>query len=212
MTLAQEAVTTAAGTLAVRRAALAEQAPLARTLARAFDQDPMINWLLRQDAGRARAFRRFFNVALGRMALPHNLVFTNAALQGAALWLPPGKWKLGLWQQLQLLPAMAGSVGYRRVPGVMAGLDAFDKQHPREPHYYLFLLGVEPGCQGQGVGSALLRPVLAQCDAERMPAYLETANPRNVPLYERHGFRVRAEFTVPHGGPLNWLMWRGPRE
>jgi GNAT superfamily N-acetyltransferase len=98
------------------------------------------------------------------------------------------------------------------VPGVMAGVDALEKQHPREPHYYLFVLGVEPSLQGKGVGSALLGPVLARCDAEGMPAYLETANPRNLPLYERHGFRVRAEFAVPHGGPLTWLMWRGGEE
>ncbi|HLZ69581.1 MAG TPA: GNAT family N-acetyltransferase [Dehalococcoidia bacterium] len=211
MTLAQASPPVRAPSLAVRLAALAEQAPLARTLARAFDQDPMINWLLRQDAGRARAFRRFFNIAIGRMAQPHNLVFTTASLDGAALWLPPGKWRMGLWRQLQLLPAMASSVGYRRVPGVMAGISAFDQQHPREAHYYLFLLGVEPACQGKGVGSALLGPVLARCDAEGMPAYLETANPRNLPLYERHGFRVQREFTVPRGGPLNWLMWREAR-
>jgi ribosomal protein S18 acetylase RimI-like enzyme len=212
MTPVQETATTAASVPAVRHAALAEQARLARTLARAFDQDPMINWLLRQDAGRESAFRRFFNIALGRMAAPYNLIFTNARLQGAALWLPPGNWRMGLWQQLQLLPAMASSVGYRRVPGVMAGIGALERQHPREPHYYLFLLGVEPRCQGQGVGSSLLQPVLAQCAAEGMPAFLETANPRNLPLYEHHGFRVRAEFTVPHGGPLTWLMWRDPRE
>lgn len=211
MTLTQQPASPAAPSLAVRNAALAEQGRLARVLSHAFDQDPMINWLLRQDAGRARAFRRFFNVAIGAMAQPHELVFTTADLGGAALWFPPGKWRMSLWQQLRLLPALASSVGYRRVPGVMAGIDALEKQHPREPHYYLFLLGVEPALQGKGVGSALLGPVLARCDAEGMPAYLETANPRNLPLYERHGFRVRAEFTVPHGGPLNWLMWRPGR-
>jgi hypothetical protein len=33
-----------------------------------------------------------------------------------------------------------------------------------------------------------------------------------VPFYERHGFRVTRELTVPGGGPVLWLMWREPQE
>jgi ribosomal protein S18 acetylase RimI-like enzyme len=62
--------------------------------------------------------------------------------------------------------------------------------HITEPHWYLPLIGVDPAQQGRGYGSALLRHALAACDSAGLPAYLESSNPRNVPLYERHGFEI----------------------
>jgi GNAT superfamily N-acetyltransferase len=90
--------------------------------------------------------------------------------------------------------------------GSPAGHDA----HPREPHYYLASLGVAPEAQGNGVGSRLLGPMLERCDREGVPAYLESSRDRNVPFYERHGFRVTDELRLPLGGPTLWLMWREP--
>jgi ribosomal protein S18 acetylase RimI-like enzyme len=60
--------------------------------------------------------------------------------------------------------------------------------HPSEPHWYLPMIGVDPVHQHKGHGSALLRHALRQCDDQHAPAYLESSNPANIPLYERHGF------------------------
>jgi GNAT superfamily N-acetyltransferase len=70
---------------------------------------------------------------------------------------------------------------------------------------------IAPMQQGQGIGSALLQPVLARADAHRLPCYLETGVARNVPFYERHGFQVVAEGILPRGGPPLWAMVRVPR-
>lgn len=94
-----------------------------------------------------------------------------------------------------------------------AALELFERmtQHrPATPHHYLALLATRPDCQGQGLGSALLGPVLARSDREGVPAYTESSNPRNIRLYERHGFGVVDELTLPDGPPL-WPMWREPR-
>jgi len=53
--------------------------------------------------------------------------------------------------------------------------------------------------------------VLARCDAERAPAYLEASSPRNRALYERHGFAVTEEFALGRGAPRQWRMWRDAR-
>ena len=40
--------------------------------------------------------------------------------------------------------------------------------------------------------------------------YLEAGNPRNVPYYERLGFKVIADADAPEGGPHIWFMQRNP--
>ncbi|MEO6397450.1 MAG: GNAT family N-acetyltransferase [Tepidiformaceae bacterium] len=184
---------------------------LTAVLARAFDDDPVANWFVVQDKRRARRIYDFMRVSIEKMTFPHGECYTTPDLQGGALWTPPGKWKLGMLQQLLLIPSFVKCTGWRRLPKVMAGITAIEKKHPEEPHYYLMVLGTEPELQGRGIGSQLMAPILRRCDQERMPAYLESSKEKNVPLYERNGFRVTEEFTIPDGGPKVWLMWRDPK-
>ena len=101
-------------------------------------------------------------------------------------------------------------MGIRRIVPAFRSLSLVDGKHPQEPHYYLGAVGVDPQFQGQGLGSALIEQGTARCDEEQMPAYLVSSNPRNVPLYERHGFEVIEEIELPSGGPTLWRMWRDP--
>jgi len=55
---------------------------------------------------------------------------------------------------------------------------------------YLWLLGVAPDHQGEGLSSKLLNPKLAEADRLKLPVYLETTNPQNNPIYEHKGFEV----------------------
>ena len=71
-------------------------------------------------------------------------------------------------------------------------------------------IGTSTASQGRGVGSALLRDMLDRIDEEQVPAYLESSNIRNVPLYERHGFTVVEEIRLGRDGPQMWRMWREP--
>ena len=60
-------------------------------------------------------------------------------------------------------------------------------------------------------GAAGSEPPMPRCDAEGLPAYLESSKERNVPYYERFGFRVTRELAMPgRGCPPVWLMWRDP--
>ena len=82
--------------------------------------------------------------------------------------------------------------------------------HPAGELWYLPMIGVDPVAQGRGLGSALLGYALAACDRDGLPAYLETSNPRNLALYERHGFRVGKVIQAGSSPPV-WAMLREPR-
>jgi ribosomal protein S18 acetylase RimI-like enzyme len=79
------------------------------------------------------------------------------------------------------------------LPDLMGVFEQMERYHPKEPHWYLPLIGVDPACQGQGHGSTLMRHAVDRCDREGLPAYLESSNPRNISLYLRHGFEIMGE-------------------
>ncbi len=108
----------------------------------------------------------------------------------------------GLGGLIEALDALAGGAGGAEgrseaaaEPGTAAAVATL-RQAARVPGRgrclsgmpVLPLVGVDPRCRHQGYGSMLLRHTLAQCDRDHAPAYLESSNPANIPLYERHGF------------------------
>jgi ribosomal protein S18 acetylase RimI-like enzyme len=195
--------------VAVRRARAEDRDTVVRTLVRAFDQDPIANFLLRRDGGRARAFETVFDVVFRRLTLPAGETWITEDGAGAALWTPPRKWRAAkVWPDTI---ALIRAVGLLRLPSVVASVDEAQRKHPREPHWYLFAIGVDPAHQGRGIGSTLLRAVLAQCDARGEPAYLEASTPENARLYERHGFAVLHDLKLGKDGPSARLMWRQAR-
>lgn len=194
----------------VRKARLEESGKLAAILARAFYDDPAMNWVLVDDARRLGVLERSFDLYLRKLWFKQDECYTTGSLAGAIVWELPGQWKLSIVDQLRMLPAMARISG-RLLPRVLRSLTALESNHPSAPHYYLPFVGVEPEWQGRGLGAALMRPVLDRCDDEKLAAYLEASSPRNRGLYERHGFEVTEEFSLGAGSPPLWRMWRDPQ-
>ena len=195
---------------AVRKATLEDVPRLADALARAFDGDPPMRWFLSDPDTRIPRARRLFDVMLRRVHLGRDHCYTTNGVVGGALWVPPGTWRLGVVEQVVLLPGMVRVFG-RGLGRAQRGLTVMESGHPTMPHYYLDSLGVEPEWQGKGLGSALMQPVLERCDAEQMPAYLNAGSAGSRDLYLRHGFEVREQFELPDGGPPLWRMWRNPQ-
>jgi ribosomal protein S18 acetylase RimI-like enzyme len=196
----------------VRDMSRADIVAASQMMARAFADDPVMTWILPDEPARLRRLPKFFATSM-RGVLRHEgseLVTLSQQIAGCAVWLPPGRWLPSTWRQLAALPGYARALGSRM--GVASvTYRALAEAHPAAPHWYLAGLGTDPPLQGTGVGSELMRSRLARCDAAGQPAYLESSNERNVPFYERHGFRVTAELTIPAGGPTLWLMWRDPQ-
>jgi ribosomal protein S18 acetylase RimI-like enzyme len=182
---------------------------MAASLALAFADDPVMEWLFGDDRRKVvRRCRRFYAVE-GRRHLRHDVVFTTADHSGASYWDPPKTWKTGTRDMLGLAPVMLLAMG-PRIPRAVRAFPRIEAVHDRyPPHYYLSLLGTRPDRRGEGIGSALVQEVLERCDAESTGAYLESSKESNIPFYERHGFRVVDEIALP-GGPSLWPMWRDP--
>ena len=194
----------------VRKADYNDRKQCVRILASAFDHDPVINWFIRQDSKREMALNLFFNIAFSSLTLPFEQVYTSGCGNGVALWTPPGKWKLGIFEQLRLLPFYSRIFNIRRLHRVIPPIQKMQNLHPEFPHYYLFALGVAPQMQNRGLGSFLLKEILMKCDSEQLPAYLEATTPANRDLYRRHGFRIVRKFTLSDEGPEMWFMLRDP--
>ena len=183
---------------------------IGETLARAFHDDPVMVWLFgARERPRARRLRRFLGSEARRQHRRGGLVLTATGHPGAALWDPPGMWRTTWPEIVRSAPRMATAVG-PRIPRALRGLALMERAHPREPHWYLAVLGTDPAQQGRGVGAAMIEPVTTRCDAEGLGAYLESSKPDNVPYYERFGFRTTGQIDLPGGPPL-WPMWREPR-
>jgi GNAT superfamily N-acetyltransferase len=168
----------------------------------------VISWAFPRERTRLRAAERFFGVRL-RQLLGQGESYTTDDLAGGAIWAVPDRWAVGLADAAAMAARVLPDIRLR-LPLVWRGLRAIERDHPHEPHYYLSILGTDPARQGEGIGSALMRPILEACDRDGVPAYLEASKERNVDYYTRHGFRATGELELPRG-PRVWPMWREPR-
>ncbi len=197
---------------AVVKATAAQTSTVIDIIARAFDDDPAVNWFVRQDHRRAAAVRQFFQMMADTLYVRHDENYLMSDGTGATMWLPPGiSTQVGLLETLQQLPAVLRTVRWRGLRRLLQVQAVVDGNHPHEPHYYLFAIGTLPELRGQGIGSKLMQPMLERMDREGQPAYLENSKEQNLPFYERHGFEVTQQIQFPNGGPPLWLMWRKPR-
>jgi GNAT superfamily N-acetyltransferase len=183
---------------------------LARMLARAFLDDPVAMWACRPDRLRRGMLERFQATRLRQMLVDEE-IWTTTDLACAALWAPPKRWRTTLLEDLAFGRCLLHPRLIARMPMIAGGLYGMERQHPAEPlHWYLAVLGTDPSSQGQGLGSAVLGPVLERCDADGIGAYLESSKERNIDFYARHGFKVTRELRLPRG-PTMWAMWRDSR-
>lgn len=194
----------------VRRATANDLDALAQVLCAAFEDDPVYVWIMRPDDYVQRLGAHFRHEA-GEY-LDSAEVYVTEDGHGAALWRQaPGAQPSPLPQLLRAVPELLRISGPRRVSRLWTLIRKTEARYPKLPHRYLYVVGVQPEDQGGGLGSALIRAGLEACDRDGMPAYLESSKERNVPLYERHGFRVVERLELGRNAPSMWLMWRDPQ-
>lgn len=191
--------------LSIAPASDRDQARVISTLVSAFIEDPVERWLFADPLQYLTHFPAFV-AAFGGAAFAHRTAWMFANFAAVALWIPPGA-RLAAGP---IIAALSDGVPPEQHADMFAVLEQMDAAHPTSPHWYLPWLGVDPARRGTGLGGELLEQCLAIVDADRLPAYLETPNPRTISFYERHGFEVTSIAEAGECPPVTSML-RAPR-
>jgi ribosomal protein S18 acetylase RimI-like enzyme len=190
----------------VKTATEADEVRVIDALKLAFVADPVTRWVWPDPQEYLSHFSSFAK-AFGGKAFVNKSAHYVGDYSGAALWLPPDVHP-DVDQLISLLQRTGSDEAKKDGPEIFEKMSGY---HPNEPHWYLPLLGVDPLHHGKGPGSALLQHVLVMCDQDNKYAYLESSNPRNIPLYKRHGFEMLGTIQV-NTSPSISPMLRKPRK
>ncbi len=189
----------------IKTATAPDEASVIDVMVLAFSADPVMRWLYPDPHHYLLHFPSFVR-AYGGKAFAYESAYYVDGYAGAESWLPPGIYQDGE----ALIALLQRTVSARDQETLPVILDQLERYHPSEPHWYLPMIGVDPTHQSQGYGSALLQHALLPCDRDHTPAYLESSNPRNIPLYQRHGFEVLGTIQVGSSPPVSPML-RKPR-
>jgi predicted GNAT family N-acyltransferase len=174
--------------MTIKTALAPDQTGAIGVLTLAFSVDPMARWSLPDPATYLAVFSSITK-AFGGSAFDKGTAYIANGFTGAALWLPPGAKS----DEESLKRLFDENTNDDIKEDMQRIFEQMEKYHPTEPHWYLPMIGVDPAHQGGGIGSALMIEALKAVDRDGSIAYLESSNPRNISLYQRHGFEVIGE-------------------
>jgi ribosomal protein S18 acetylase RimI-like enzyme len=186
----------------------------AESLARAFHNDPLQTYVFPDENERAARSPAHFAPLLRYGMLFGEVLTTEGQPLGAAVWLPPETWEVtperAAAAGLDALPDVLGEEAANRFFSVLGAIDPYHHRDVPAAHWYVMVVGVAPEARGQGLGRALLEPIMNRADASGLPCYLETAQPDNVAFYEYLGFKKIVEEVEPQSGLTMWTFRRDP--
>ncbi|MEU8889625.1 GNAT family N-acetyltransferase [Streptomyces sp. NPDC048442] len=192
----------------IRQATAADRDVVLRLMDEAFHGDPVSSWILPGAEHRRRVHPLLMGSFLD-VVLEHGRVDMAEDGSAAALWMdtPAGE------PEPSDGPAQVRAAidpDNERIELVGTLTSAVHPHH--RAHAYLWMIAVAPDRQGEGLGTALMAPVLERCDREDTAAYLEASSGRSRELYLRLGFTdLGKPLQLPDGGPLMYPMWRDPQ-
>jgi GNAT superfamily N-acetyltransferase len=187
--------------------------------AKAFAEDPVFLYLTPADRElHFQVLASLMSRAIAYCTQYHH-VYTTSSLQGISAWLPPGEFSSNPLQLLQMIWQMQlyrlpWQVGWSRLGRWLQVLAMTEQAHEQDmgnsPHWYLGIMVVHPACQGQGIGSRLLQPILQQASDDGLPCYLVTFTEQAVHFYRKNGFEVVQNQRIASNAPSFWTLKRNP--
>jgi ribosomal protein S18 acetylase RimI-like enzyme len=185
------------------------------TLAKAFYNDPVFEYLFPDTSTREEKSTKFYKMFVN-YTVRYGEVYSTSDFEGVAGWLPPEKMDMSTWGLIRsgvipLLPILGMKCISRMFHFDKHSL-AVHKRNTPFPHIVLQPLGVSPSVQGKGYASLLLRTKFEQLDEQGLPCYVDTQTEKNASMYEHYGFKVVEQFRIPDTQFDNWVMIRQPEK
>ncbi|MFE1108766.1 GNAT family N-acetyltransferase [Streptomyces rochei] len=204
--------------VAIRTAGEDDRDTVVRLLDEAFQDDPVSGWVFPGEEYRRRTHHRLMG-AFTDIVLADGWIDLTEDGAACALWLSvpgeedaPGEPDEEPAEDAEDVPAQVREAVDPDNERVESIARLTEDIHPSGPaHAYLWMIGVAPERQGEGLGTALIASVLDRCDRDGLPAYLEASSERSKGLYERLGFACTGRVLHLPDGPRMWPMWREPR-
>jgi predicted N-acetyltransferase YhbS len=193
----------------VRRATVADLDAVVATLVDSHLDYVWEVWAIR-DPNRRAKLTELVRHHVELIALPYREVWMSDDGAGVAIWRSDRTEPVDAAASSRLAEVGRSVFGPR-----LALIEEVDarvlEQRPEAPHRFLGTMGVRPDRQRQGIGTAVLRPVLEELDRSGTPGCLETSAAGNLEFYGRLGFAVIAHLDdLPAGAPETWVLWRQP--
>jgi predicted GNAT family N-acyltransferase len=172
-------------------------------LASAFSNDPIIKAMNLE----VKEIKLMYEIPI-RSCLRYGEVLASSDNLEGIMAFCPGKYaNINIWNVIRsgaLIPSLKLMKRLKPMQKITEVLEEDKKNLKIGPYIYLFVLGVSQESQGKGFGGKLLRALIEKAENERKPIYLETETEGNVNLYEKFGFEVMKQITLPI---LDLPMW-----
>lgn len=176
------------------------------TITAAFIHDPIFRWVWPEPHSYLSNMPAFAE-AFGGGAIVSGSAQCTTGYCGAALWLEPGSYP----DEDRIADIIQHTVSPEKLEDVFSVLKLMGEHHPDEPVWHLAMIGVDPTKYGCGHGATMMHAFLERIDSAGLPAYLESTNPANITLYQRHGFETTG--TIQAGeSPKIYPMYREARK
>jgi len=161
----------------------------------AFEQNLSVNYIIKQDQKRLTRIRKLMEYAY-TICERYGKVVTTEDGSCCALILFPDQKKFSFSSVLLDLRLIFGVTGIRNLLKVTKRESRINEQHPNKSIYYLWFIAVNPGHQGKGLGSELLKALINDAKEMHRPFYLETSTLKNIPWYQKFGFQIYHELDI----------------
>jgi hypothetical protein len=130
----------------------------AKTLADAFQKDPLFAYFFPNYEARLRKLQVLFYLMVQRGLSEGVVTASSEKLEAVSIWFPPDRSEESAWANLRSSTIMAsvevGIGSFGRIWRFSNHADAIRKRQAPGTHWFLQTIGVNPQSQGKGYGTA----------------------------------------------------------
>ena len=177
------------------RAEYKDKERIVEILAESFNDNKSVNYIIKQDKKRSQRIRKLMEYSF-EVCYIFGDVFLTDDKKGCALILLPDKKRTNFKSILLDVKLIITCTGLANLGKAMSRETKIKKLHPKELMYYLWFIGVDKKEQNKGIGTALLKEVINQGISMNRSVYLETSTMKNIPWYEKFGFKIYNELDL----------------